>query len=174
MQLNNILFNSIKYDVVIGIDPDCDKSGVAKIDKSNGTMAVSAIPFPELLDMLAVEDAKAKANGRKLLIVVEAGYINKKTNFHYFGDNPKIASAIGAKVGRNHEITHKLVEICEHWNISVTEKEPLPKIWKGKGGKISAAEFQYLTGYSKRTNQDARDAALICWYAAGLPFKRHA
>lgn len=44
-------------------------------------------------------------------------------------------------------------------------------MWQGKDGKITAEELQHITGYDRRTNQDARDAALLAWVYGGLPLK---
>ena len=42
----------MKTKIIIGIDPDVKKSGVAINDKSTGIVSASAFCFPELLDFL--------------------------------------------------------------------------------------------------------------------------
>lgn len=154
-------------DYVVGIDPDCEKSGVAMIDKINNKMSLGSYTFVELIRYL--RDLKKAFDGiRSWVVVVEAGYLETKTQHHYFGDNPRIAARVGQKVGRNHETARKLIEVCRALEIPVEERAPLRKIWgKNHNGKISAEEFGSITGYTKRTSQDVRDAALLAWVAAG-------
>ena len=50
--------------------------------------------------------------------------------------------------------------------------KPLKKCWRGTGGKITQEELEYMTGkLDRRVSQDARDAALMAWWFAGLPIK---
>ena len=155
-------------DIFIGIDPDCDKSGYARLDKRSGTLALANYSFVELLSQLSVD--KERYEGSCVWsVVVEAGYLEAKTQHHYFGDNPRIAARVGQKVGRNHETARKIIEVCEFWGIPCYEAEPLRLIWgEDRNSKISASEFNALTGYKKRTNPEVRDAALLAWVAAGF------
>ncbi len=166
-QADNIISRARVADYVIGIDPDCEKSGVAMIDKLNNKMSLGSYSFVELIRYL--RDLKKAFDGiRSWVVVVEAGYLETKTQHHYFGDNPRIAARVGQKVGRNHETARKLVEVCRALEIPVEERAPLRKIWgKNHNDKISAEEFGSITGYTKRTSQDVRDAALLAWVAAG-------
>jgi len=61
--------------------------------------------------------------------------------------------------------------MCKHYGIEVIEHFPLRKIWKGKDGKITQEELASFTGLKGRTNQDARDAALLAWSFANLPIR---
>lgn len=95
------------------------------------------------------------------MVYIEAGWLNKKSNFRHVKGAGMNAN-IGKKVGANHEIGKKLVEMCEYLGIPCTEVRPLRKIWKGPDGKITHEEFnkQAKTNF-KRTNQEERDAGLI-------------
>ena len=81
------------------------------------------------------------------------------------------AASKGYDVGRNHETGKKIVEMCQHLGIEVLEHAPLRKGWKGKDGKITHEELASFTGLMGRTNQDARDAALLAWAFSGLPIR---
>ena len=157
------------YDHIIAIDPDAAKSGVAHLHTSTRKLEVTNLDFGTLLDYLQhAKSEHIKAND-KLVVVVEAGWLIK-SNWHlHRGDNTRIASAKGNSAGRNHETGRKIVEMCKHYGIDVVEHLPLRKCWKGKDGKITQDELEALTGFSGRTNQDARDAALLAWYYSGLP-----
>lgn len=157
-----------KYDMIIGIDPDKDKSGVAVLSFAKGlSLQLTNLTFPKLLDFLQKEKGKAGENG--LCVVVEAGWAVKKSNFH--NAQGFRAQKIAKDVGANHETGRKIVEMCRHYGIEVTERTPLRKCWRGRDGKITAEELEAFTGYGRRSNQDARDAALIAWTFAGLPIR---
>lgn len=145
--------------LIIGIDPDVEKNGVATVDKQTNKMQVSTLAFPQLIEYL-----KDKSKDCTILVLIEAGWLNH-SNWHL---SPKItiqkAAQIGNATGRNHEIGRKIAEMCEYYKIPYKLIKPLKKIWRGTDGKISAAEFSRITGCSSRTNQEMRDAGLIAWF----------
>ena len=157
------------YDVVIAIDPDTVRSGVAVLETETRKMETSSLTFALLLDYLQFVKAKAKEEGKTFAVVVEAGWLVHKSNYH--GVNGRKGERIAKNVGANHETGRKIIEMCRHWGIHVEEQRPLQKMWRGKGGKITAGELQEITGLASRTSQDARDAALLAWVWAGLPVR---
>lgn len=160
-----------KYDVVIGIDPDVDKSGVAFLIVESRIIEVSNLTFANLLDYLRTERDKAKESGKFLVVVVEAGWLNKAHWHVGKGGSAARSAAIGNHTGRNHEVGRKIVEMCRHYGIEVVEQPPLRKMWKGRDGKITHEELQHFTGITGKTNQETRDAALLAWEYAGLPIR---
>lgn len=161
-----------KYDNIIAIDPDVKKSGVAAIYFENGLIDPLSATFGELSGWLQTMRDVCEHQNQSLVVVVEAGWLNKSNWHTRRGDNPKLAAAKGYSVGCNHEVGRKIVEMCKHYGIDVIEQAPLRKRWKGKDGKITHKELVELTGITKsRTNQEERDAVLLAWHYAGLPFK---
>lgn len=156
-----------KYDVVIGVDPDAEKSGVAYLEVQSRKLEVTNLDFPHLLDYLCHAHKLAKERNAQVIVVVEAGWMVKKSNYHQMQGHR--AEKIAKDVGRNHETGRKIAEMCRYWHIPVLEHYPLKKMWKGKDGKITMDELSFFTGLMGRTNQDARDAALLAWEFAGLP-----
>ena len=67
--------------------------------------------------------------------------------------------------------TECLTAILVTIGYEVIEQAPLRKCWKGRDGKITQIELNYFTGITGRTNQEARDAALIAWNFAGFPIR---
>lgn len=156
-----------KYDYIIAIDPDREKSGVALLKPATRAIDANAMAFPALIDYLVAVMQRCSVNGESLVVVVEAGWIKHKSNFHgYCGGR---AEKIAHDVGANHETGKKIIEMCKYYGINVIEHCPLVKTWNGRDGKITHSEIQKLTGYSKRTNQDVRDALLLAWVVSGLP-----
>ena len=154
-----------KADIIIGIDPDVNKSGVAVIGKDRRVMAVS-LSFPALLEFL-----KDMAKEGNVVVVVEASW-KISTNWHTGrGDSIRTAARKGKDAGRCHEVGRKIVECAQFYGLEVVERLPLKKIWKGKDGKITDEEIKAFMPIQGRTNQEERDAALLAWDYAGLPIR---
>lgn len=166
-----IIQNKKKIDVIIGIDPDVEKNGVAYLECESKILEISALSFPDLLDYLRYVQRCAETTQKHLVVVVEAGYMNKG-NWHLNPKDTKAAAAAkGNHAGRNHETARKIVEMCKHWQMEVKEVKPLEKCWKGKDRKITHEELARFTGVMGRTNQEGRDAALLAWVYAGFSIR---
>lgn len=160
-----------KYDNIIAIDPDVTRSGIAFLKTATKQLEVSNLAFPDLVDYLAFARDKRDKSGESLIALVEASWLING-NWHLSSwERKQRAASKGYDVGRNHETGRKIVEMCRHLGIEVLEHYPLRKCWKGKDGKITHEELASFTRLSGRTNQDARDAALLAWVFAGFPVK---
>ena len=160
-----------KYDVVIGIDPDVDKSGVAYLMVEARVIELVNLTFADLLDYLRETRDVLTKEGRFFVVVVEASWLNKAHWHVGKGGSAARSALIGNHTGRNHEVGRKIVEMCRHYGIEVVEQPPLRKIWKGRDGKITHEELQHFTGITDKTNQETRDAALLAWEYAGLSIR---
>lgn len=150
--------------MIIGIDPDVAKSGVAIYHRTEKVIVLESMTFPQLVDYLLTLSLRCPYE--HVSVLVEAGWLNK-SNWHLTKyDTKKSAAAKGNATGRNHEVGRKIIEICDQWKIPCKEIKPLRKCWSGKEGKISHEEFalicsSYKIRCPKRSNQEERDAALI-------------
>ena len=162
-------YRSNRYDNIIAIDPDKEKSGVAYLQPSARKLELSNLAFPLLLEYLQHAQKQSAEMQESLIVVVEAGWMNAKSCFH--AAQGKQAEKIAKDVGANHETGRKIIEMCEHYGIEVMPHAPLVKCWKGKDRKITHDELASFTGIMGRTNQDARDAGLLAWVFAGLPIR---
>lgn len=162
----------IKRDRVIGIDPDCDKSGVTELHIKSRSLNVTNLSFPLLVDYLkCMKEDFVDRQKESIIVVVEAGWMNE-SNWHATRSNPAAAAKIGQNTGRNHEVARKIAEMARHIGLEVDEIRPLRKCWKGKDGKITQEELSKIVGgLDKRLNQDARDSCILSWVYAGLPIK---
>ena len=158
-----------KHDVIIGIDPDKEKSGIGILNMSTRKLELTNMSFPVFLDNLQAWKKDEADNNRKVIVIVEAGWMNAKSCFHKA--QGKSAEKIAKDVGANHETGRKIIEMCEHYGIEVIAQAPLRKCWRGKDGKITHEELAYFTGITGRENQDARDAGLLAWNYAGMPIR---
>lgn len=62
-----------KYDRVIGIDPDVEKSGVTELHVESRMVNIGALSFPDLMDYLQKMKRDFVDKGEKVVVVVEAG-----------------------------------------------------------------------------------------------------
>ena len=159
-----------KYDNIIAIDPDVDKSGVAYLEVATRKLEVSNLAFPQLLDYLQ----GMKKVTTSLVVVVEVSWLIR-SNWHLKNsDTSRIASAKGNSAGRNHETGRKIVEMARHYGLEVVEHVPLRKCWKGKDGKISMEELcnlllnRKMKTLDKRVSQNCRDAILLALYISEI------
>lgn len=159
-----------KYDYVFGIDPDVEKSGIARLRTYDRVMNVETFTFSELIEEL--HDYKICLGDAKAVFVVEASWI-VQSNWHLSQwERKQRAAAKGYDVGRNHETGRKIVEMCKHFGLEVVEHIPLRKCWNGKDRKITHEEItQFIPTLPKRTNQEERDAALLAWSFANFPIR---
>lgn len=154
--------------IIVGVDPDTEKNGIATY--YNGELLIESLPFPELIEKLYLLATLPD----DVLVVVEAGWLNEKSNFH--GKQGKRAERIAKNVGSNHQTGRHICEMARHYGLEVKEQKPFNKGWKGANGKITHDELNYILQHNglpevKRTNQDARDAALICILHANFKIK---
>lgn len=165
-----------KHQNIIGVDPDVEKSGVAFLNRKSKTLEVVSLSFPELLDYLQFVKKQSIEKNETIVVVVEASWLISHHWQTKRGDNQRVTARKGNSAGRNHEVGRKIVEMCEHYGLEVIEQRPLRKCWKGRDGKITADELNYIliNGGSlpiKRSNQEERDAVLLAWNYAGLPIR---
>ena len=106
-----------KADFVIGIDPDVDRNGCALLNVEARKMIVNMLPFPKLIDFIAEQNHDIQSIGKRLIVVIEAGWMNK-SNFHIRTRHGKqgIAS-LGVDQGRNEQVSRLIGEFMEHYAI---------------------------------------------------------
>lgn len=113
----------------IGIDPDTYASGIAVWNNTHGRYeAYTTVPFFPLYNFLD----ELLTHGVQFEVVIEAGWNNPSImhNIRGYATRAK-AAAIGSHVGANHEVGHKIVEMCEwlgvtHWKLTPTSSKWTP------------------------------------------------
>lgn len=141
--------------ILIGIDPDAEKSGVAVYDSTHKALSLHNISFFGLYDMLI--------RIRPDKVYVEAGWLNEKTNWHkgYFNKKTRkwekysegILEKISASTGANHETGKKIIEMLQYLKITYIPIRP-------QATKVDGKLFEKMTGIT-RSNQEQRDAAML-------------
>lgn len=163
----------MRQEIIIAIDPDVEKSGVATFSLATKQLLVHNLTLPELIDYIRAKHSALADTTQPLLVVIEAGWMNG-SNHHLKSKGQYHAAKIGEHVGRNHEISMQIGKFCEHYQIPYEFKRPLRKCWKGKDGKITKEELDMLLEGSnitpiKRCNQEMRDAVLLALDKSGIP-----
>lgn len=144
--------------VYIGIDGG-KQTGVAIWGGEPKQLLVRTVTFWGCVDLVrAVLDFKEIPNlGLKvvgLTIVIEDVTKNKPT-FRRRGQREGVIDRMAQNVGSVKRETELLIERFEQWGLTVKRVPP--------SKKLSAATFKRWTGYTGRTSQHARDAAMLVW-----------
>lgn len=139
--------------LVVGIDPDLVKSGVALVE--NGVLTkLDALPFHDLITWFARD-----VRDRGALVIVE-DVETDSTTYHRGGTNSKGHAKIAQNVGMVKGVKRVLVECLLAEGVNVVQVKPLRGPVKNRA-KDDAAYFNKVTGWSGRTNEDKRDAAML-------------
>ncbi|NOR68521.1 MAG: hypothetical protein GQ532_02290, partial [Methylomarinum sp.] len=146
--------------IYIGVDPDVDKSGFAAWDSR--LKQFSEISDYRIFSLLARIDDYL-ADGHDVTVVIEAGFLNNKSNFHGTVNQSKsVGEKIALSVGANHQVGRIIAEYCQIKKIKFLEQKPLPKKWgKKRDSKINAEEFKKISDWNGKTNPEKRDAAMM-------------
>ena len=136
----------IPKGLIIGIDPDLDKSGVAVLGQS---FELKNLTFAETVELFRIHQDQIKK------VVIEAGWQNKKANFRG-GHSKRAGERIAKNVGENHATGKLLVEMAKSFGLAVVEVRPTKT-------KKNSEEFNRITGWQGRTNQEQRDAGMLIW-----------
>jgi len=143
--------------IYIGIDPDIEASGIAHWDTETSTFDyIKNMSFWDIMDVLEIMNMTKTYEVIDFTVIIEAGWLISKSNWHGKGYQSKsVGEKIAKNVGSNHQIGILIAEYCERYGIAYELKKPL--------GKVKSDYFKKITGYTKRTNQDQRDAAMLVY-----------
>jgi hypothetical protein len=134
--------------ILIGIDPDVEKSGVAFLTENK--LKLQNLTFFELFEMLKFY--KEKEN--KPIVYVECGYLNKSNWHSKTGKSAAFNAKIGEHTGANFETAKKIVEMCVYLGLPHFQIKPTRS-------KSDSDLFKQATGLKIRTNQEQRDAYFL-------------
>lgn len=137
-----------KEKLLIGIDPDVDKSGVAF--KNGKLIELLNLTFFQLFDFLSFYNDKEE----KPVIYIECSYLNQSNWHKKTNSSSSLNVKIGERTGANFETAKKIVEMCEYLNLPFEQIKPTRS-------KVNADFFKQITKIDKRTNQEQRDAYML-------------
>lgn len=142
---------------IIAIDPDSNKSGVAKIVKGE-VVDVFALTLIQLDDYLSIHDSG------KTVILIE-NVERDKCVYRRGETRPGVLTNIGMKVGMVKMQYRNICALADKYGYKVFPVGPLAKAspYISKAKK-DAEFFKRLTGYVGKTNEEKRDAIMIGLY----------
>jgi len=136
--------------LILGIDPG-QKTGVAAI--------VDCV-----LDTMTTETpanvAPVLEEWRPRLVIFEDS--RRNTVYSRRGQNPRAMLRIARSVGEIDQLCREIESVCERLGIQCIGVSP-----QRKGRKLNAKQFAAVTGWTGRSNQHERDAAMVAW-----PYRR--
>lgn len=133
--------------MIIGIDPDLEKSGVACLHEDSNRIEMTTLNFVDLIKFIRMNWPIIKE------VYLEAGWLNQKSSWHA-AQNKSVAACIGKKVGQNHATGLLLEQCIKAEGVKVICVKPTKT-------KLDAEQFKKLTKIETRTNQEMRDAAML-------------
>lgn len=141
--------------IIIGIDPDLIKSGVA-LYRPDKSLELSCLNLPDLVKLFQEHKERIEK------VVIEAGWLIQKSNFHARQKQSVNSRESAAKnVGENHATGKHIECFALSFGLNVQLLKPQ--------GKKNHEQFCRITGYQgKTTNPETRDAGLLVF---GMPFK---
>lgn len=135
--------------IYIGIDPDVDKSGYGVYC----TDQKKIIDYG-LKNMFTLVDFIRNYKTESLHVIIEAGFLNKKSNYHTTKNQSKeVGEKIANSVGRNHQVSRMIGEAMDHYNVSYSFSKPAEK-------KVTPFLFKVYTGIEVK-NQEIIDACMM-------------
>ena len=140
--------------VIIGIDPDSSKNGVAVM--RNGVLCeLLNLNVVQLYDWLKANE-KLSIKNNEIVIAMENPKGSSSSAYkHKYGMNAGVKAKISEKVGMVKQAQSSIEQMAEVLNIPVVLYKN-SSMWKNAAGKKS---FEALTGWTARSNEDTRSAA---------------
>jgi len=139
--------------IVIGIDPGVH-TGLAIC--RDGELIRCASPAPGIIEAMEIVTKLAHSEPGRVLVVFEDARLIGGINGAQRGSKADRARLQGAgSVKRDCAIWAELLGRLGVPYISVSPRD--------KGAKLSAAQFEALTGWTSASNEHSRDAGVLAW-----------
>tara|TARA_R100000963_G_C4562870_1_gene51003 strand:+ start:53 stop:493 length:441 start_codon:yes stop_codon:yes gene_type:complete len=139
--------------IIIGIDPDSKAHGVA-IYSGKDLLTLKSMPLMELISELrhyALGDYDLTVN------IEDVSGVSAAFNARDRETNINVKLKMAQHIGMCKQSQAELERVCEWYKIKVV-KHKISKTWKK-----DKVQFEKITGWSGRSNEDTRSAAYFGW-----------
>lgn len=140
--------------IVIGVDPDSDKHGVAIYVDGNLCDLASLNRIDLIKRAISYRD-----KGCDVMLSIEDVMANQSTWRASGAASKKVAAKMGHGIGRLYQALHELIRDLEE-NGFEYKLHKVSSNWKDAAGKKL---FEKVTGWNSRSNEDTRSAAWFGW-----------
>ncbi len=137
--------------IIIGIDPDSKKHGVAvyKDKKITELDCFELFDIHNLLFEMSTEE--------RLTVEFHVEDVCANNAIFRKGNNVSVQQSIARRLGMVQQSQVELERLAEWWELPVV-KHKISKMWKK-----DKAQFEKVTGWKGRSNEDTRSAAYFGW-----------
>jgi len=136
----------------IGIDPDSEKHGVA-IYVSGGLSKLKSMTLIEIYEKL--EFMNSSYLGSIEVHIEDVNGVSASFTARDKKENINVKLKIASHMGRCKQAQIELERVFEYFGVKVV-KHKISKNWKDASGK---KQFEMVTGWTGRSNEDTRSAA---------------
>jgi len=144
---------------VIGIDPDSVKHGVA-VYKNGVLTELQSYSLTDIMSLLL--DEFHITRGIEVKFSIENVCANNFIYARNANSNRKVENSIARSIGRNQQAQIELMRVLDYYGVSYELYKPQ----KGNWAK-NKTQFEKITGWDKRSNEDTRSAAYFGYLALG-------
>jgi len=134
--------------ITIGIDPDSNEHGIA-VYECGRLIRLVCLPLIGLYEMFD-EDVSLIADG---LFEIHIEDVCANNAVFRTGNNIKVQQSIARRLGMVQQSQVEIERLAAHFGIIVV-KHKISKMWKK-----DKAQFEKITGWTGRSNEDTRSAA---------------
>lgn len=146
-------------DVVVSVDPDAQRSGVA-VWEGGVLVKLEMWSFVEMMEALQEASQQNQAGGRVVFVLEDVEAI--KPTFRRGKTNQAAMQKIAQNVGQVKQTARFIKELADHLGVPMVMVKPLGGV--AKSAKTNPAIFKQMTGWAGRSNADTRDAAMLGLY----------
>lgn len=144
--------------IIIGIDPDSDKHGVA-IYRNGKLEDLLMNDLMNLMDTLTTTQLR-ECESTSIVVHIENVCGNNTSSFNQSSKFSRgVNSKISEKVGMCKQAQKEVEKLCKHLGIEVVHHR-VSKQWKSGPSK---SVFKSVTGWTGKSNEDNRSAAYFGW-----------
>ena len=144
-------------EYVIGVDPDCKKSGFA-FYKNEKLVSLRNWSFREYLNAMNNEFEKHGLTTDNTIFVIEDGNLIRTIFKKHRDSNKNVYAEKGRNVGRVQQQATCLIDVAKELGYTVHCMKPMTGNW---ADPAMTPQFKQATRWTKRSNPETRSAAFF-------------